>query len=293
VDEFRQRASAVRDVPLEVVLILRGAVRDRRDRSKWHTERGALSITGAQFMNWQQDCGGGGAIDLVMHLAQVQYAEAIQWLESHVTGGYLPPVARPTRSKEKSGPERKPALSSLQLPARHDGRLRRVREYLTGRRYLAAALIEQLVESGMLYADARANAVFLLMAGKPNRTVGAELRGTGPRGWRGMAPGSRKDAGFFWVGSHGSQQIVLCESAIDAISCFQLHPQQICISTSGVRANPPWLTTLLARGYHVYCGFDTDTPGEAAAAQMIALHPKVHRLRPPTHDWNDALAAHP
>ena len=30
---------------------------------------------------------------------------------------------------------------------------------------------------------------------------------------------------------------------------------------------------------------------EAAAARMIALHPAVQRLRPPAHDWNDALAA--
>ena len=35
--------------------------------------------------------------------------------------------------------------------------------------------------SGQLYADCRGNAVFVLVAGKANRPVGAELRGTGPR----------------------------------------------------------------------------------------------------------------
>jgi hypothetical protein len=178
------------------------------------------------------------------------------------------------------------------LPAGDDRLLGRVRRYLTERRHLAASVIEPLVESGKVYADGRGNAVFVLVAGKANRPVGAELRGTGPRVWRGMAPGTRKDRGYFWVGLAGSRQIILCESAIDALSCFQIHPQRICISTSGVRTDPPWLRGLLAYDYQLYCGFDADQPGEAAAASMIALHPAIKRLRPPAHDWNDVLASY-
>ena len=106
-----------------------------------------------------------------------------------------------------------------------------------------------------------------------------------------MAPGTRKDLGYFWIAAQGSREIVLCESAIDAISCVQMHPQRICISTSGVRADPPWLHGLLARGYDIFCGFDADGPGDAAAARMMALHPAVRRLRPPAHDWNDVLTS--
>ena len=179
---------------------------------------------------------------------------------------------------------------SLQLPVRDDRMLAEVHEYLAACRHLAPSLLEQLVECGKLYADGRGNAVFVLVAGKPNRPVGAEMRGIGPRAWRGMAPGSAKDAGFFWIGADGSRHIVLCESAIDAISCFQMDSERICISTSGVRANPRWLRTLITRGYHIHCGFDTDVAGETAAARMIAIYPTVRRLRPPAHDWNDALA---
>jgi hypothetical protein len=50
------------------------------------------------------------------------------------------------------------------------------------------------------------------------------------------------------------------------MSCFQLSPQRICISTAGVRSNPSWLHSLLAHGYTPYCGFDTDGPGDALAA---------------------------
>ena len=106
-----------------------------------------------------------------------------------------------------------------------------------------------------------------------------------------MAPGTRKDLGFFWLGDPTSRQLVLCESAIDAISYYQLHPNALCLSTSGVRANPLWLPGLLARGYEIHCGFDADEPGDAVAAQMIALHPAVQRLRPSAHDWNDVLTS--
>jgi len=290
-DDLRQRAAVVRTVPLEIVLIFRGAVRDRHDRSKWHTtEQGPLSVNGPKFINWHQGQGGGGAIDLVMHLADVDFRTAVGWLEHHMAASHL---AVGELTSHASG--REPSVSeepgTLRLPV-PDGRLLgRVRQYLTQRRYLLAALIEPLIESGKLYADSRGNAVFTLVAGKANRPVGAELRGTGPRVWRGMAPGTRKDLGYFWIGTQGSQEIVLCESAIDAMSCFQMYPQRICISTSGVRANPPWLRGLTARGYEIHCGFDADRPGDTAAVQMIAIHPAVQRLRPPAHDWNDALAS--
>ena len=289
-DDLRRRAAAVRAVPLEAVLAFRGAQRDRQDQSKWHTEQGPLSVTGPKFTNWRGGQAGGGAIDLVMHLAGVEFRTALEWLERHFVAGPLPVggLAADDSGRKPLAPKRP---DGLRLPVPDVRMLDRVRQYLTRRRYLSASLIEPLVESGKLYADIHANAVFLLAAGKANRPVGAELRGTGPRVWRGMAAGTCKDLGYFWIGTPGSREIVLCESAIDAISCFQRDPQRICISTSGVRADPPWLSGLIARGYGLHCGFDADEPGDAAAARMIVLHPSVHRLRPPAHDWNDALAA--
>lgn len=285
-DDLRQRAAVVRKVPLETVLLFRGAVRDRRDRRKWHTEQGPLSVSGPKFMNWHRGQGGGGAIDLVMHLAGVDFREAVAWLQQHLaaSGGHTTnALGTQSAAAEKPG--------GLRLPVPNVRQFGHVRQYLTQCRGLVVSLIEPLAQSGKLYADRRGNAVFLLVAGKAQRPVGAELRGTGPRVWRGMAPGTQKNLGYFWIGEQGSREIVLCESAIDAMSCFQIHPQRICISTSGVRADPPWLDGLLARGYDIFCGFDADGPGDAAAARMLALHPAVRRLRPPAHDWNDVLTS--
>jgi hypothetical protein len=288
-DDFRRRADRVRQIPLATVLNYRGAVRDRCDPAKWHTERGPLSVCGAKFINWHRDTGGGGAIDLVMHLAGMDCGEAVKWLEQHL-GAYAAAASLTVRSPGNvSTRASKPC--PLRLPVPDAPKLERVRRYLMHQRCLAADLLDSLIAAEKVYADRRANAVFLLVVGKANRPIGAELRGTGQRAWRGMAPGTRKDLGYFWVGAKGSGSIVLCESAIDAISCFQLRGDCICISTSGARAHPPWLGGLIDRGYNVWCGFDCDVPGEMAASEMIVRYPGIQRLRPPGHDWNDALVA--
>jgi hypothetical protein len=298
--DFRRQADAVRSIPLETVLTHWGAQRDRRDRHQWRTERGPLSVTGAKFYNWHLEQGGGGAIDLVMHLGKMEAAAAIAWLQQQLGGASAAAssaavVGTPSASSSSRGEASAPARA-LRLPRASLAQLDRVRRYLTGLRGLAATILEPLIDAGKVYADRRGNAVFLLVAGKANRSIGAELRGTGPRIWHGLAPGTSRDAGYFWVGAKGSQTIVLCESAIDAISCYQLHSMQrhtecICISTAGVRSDPPWLHPLITRSYHIYCGFDNDEAGEAESRQMITQHPSIQRLRPPAHDWNDALTA--
>jgi hypothetical protein len=273
---WRERAQRLRTVPLVAVLQFSGAQPDRHDPRKWRTGRGVLSVTGTQFMNWNCGQGGGGAIDLVMHLHQLGFGRAPEWLESHF--GTAPIVA--------ASPPPRPSLS---LPPPCPEHLAAVRRYLLQERHLPAALLEALIGSGSLYADARANAVFVLR-GKLREPVGAELRGTTAVAWRGMAPGSRKDQGFFAIPAAPLlATAVLCESAIDAISCHALHPQYRCLSTAGARPNPAWLSELVGQARQLCCGFDRDDTGEAMAQTMMTLYPTVQRLRPSRKDWNDAL----
>ncbi len=278
--QLRDLVDQVRAIPLEAVLRLSDAHPDRSDRHKWHTSQGVLSVTGAKFMNWTRGQGGGGAIDLVMHLHGLGFAQAVQWLAQ----------SGPVSFSSELQP---PAFQTgLALPPPDPSKLWRVRRYLIQERRLPSALVQSLIDSGVIYADSRANAVFLLL-GKEKQPVGAELRGTTSRPWRGLAPGSRKDLGFFAVPAQARPATVLVESAIDAISCFALHPDRRCISTAGARPNPRWLAGLLAQGGPIYCGFDTDRPGDQMAQAMIDLHPTIQRLRPSQHDWNDVLKAQP
>ena len=276
---WRARADRLRALPLPVVLVALEATPDPGDPAKWRTARGVLSVTGAKFINWNQGDGGGGAIDLVMHVQQFGFGQALQWLEEHFG---TPSLGQPTSQ-----------LTALvwKLPPPVVQHWPRVERYLTQERQLPGSLLTPLVRSGRLYADARANAVFLL-GDTPANAVGAELRGTTIQSWRGMAPGSRKDRGFFSVSAASVQAIVLCESAIDALSCHALHPTHRCVSTSGARPDPAWLGALLSQGLPVFCGFDADPTGDLMAQRMIELHPSVRRLRPPVKDWNDCLRLH-
>jgi hypothetical protein len=276
---LRALADHLRSIPLEEVLRLSRARPDRYDPAKWHTAQGVLSVRGSRFMNWSCAQGGGGAIDLVMHLHQVGFGPAVQWLDQRF-GGDLQSPPDPLA----------PTKAALRLPSPAPAKLWRVRRYLLRERGLPRALIEPLIQAGTLYADERANAVFLLL-GKENQPVGAELRGTTLRPWHGLAPGSQKDLGFFSMPTEPLPAIILVESAIDAISCFALYPHHRCISTAGARPNPRWLTPLLNQGAALYCGFDADRTGETMAREMMALHPATQRLRPPHHDWNDVLRA--
>jgi hypothetical protein len=287
---WRQRADRLRALPLTLVLRGSGAVPDRADPHKWHTAQGVLSVTGTQFMNWQRGRGGGGAIDLVMHLHGVGFGQALEWLEARGATSPIPPVRPPPRPP-------------LRLPEPTPEHRAHVRRYLVEQRRLPPALLDPLLATGDLYADARGNAVFLLR-GPDGQPVGAELRGTGPVAWRGMAPGSRKDRGCFAVPPARPKPLrrgegpttrcavsILCESAIDALSCHALHPDARCLSTAGARPDPAWLADLLAQDGTVYCGFDLDPTGEAMAQVMIARHPAIQRLRPSHKDWNDVLRA--
>jgi hypothetical protein len=235
-------------------------------------------VQGAKFFHWNQGNGGGGAIDLVMHLHGLDFRHAVQWLEGYFP---LPSPAAPIPATAAKHP----------LPPPDPRQLPRVEAYLIRQRALPPALLSPLIQSGDLYADARANAVFLLR-GASQEPVGAELRGTTPECWRGMAPGSRKDLGYFSMpGPPSPHSIILCESAIDALSASTLHPQSRCLSTAGARPDPQWLQNLFRQGLPIYCGFDADTTGETMAQRMILLHPTIQRLRPSLHDWNDVLRA--
>jgi hypothetical protein len=274
--EIREQADRVRCIPLEIVLHLLGAERDRHDRAKWHTARGVISVNGMKFINWNRGLGGGGAIDLAIHLKELDFKAAVEWLWSHFSSSSLD-VQDQSSSK-----------SSLRLPVADAGNLARVIDYLVRERDLGSTLIQSLIDSGCLYADKRGNAVFLLL-GADGRPVGAELRGTSQVPWRGMALGSQKDLGYFSTLAPHTSSIVICESAIDALSCYSIYLISQCISTAGARPNPLWLKSLLEKGNEVFCGFDADPTGDEIAQAMMAIHPTVKRMRPNLKDWNEVL----
>jgi len=279
---MKTQTDLLRNIDLESVLKRMQAIKSYYDRAKWHTGQGTISVNGPKFVNWSAGIGGGGAIDLVMHLKQCDFKTAITWLTEN-----FPDIPQIHYTKVSSLYKQ-----TLILPARNDHKLPQVIVYLQDIRRIPHDLIQNLIRSEKLYADHRGNAVFLLL-GKEKKIVGAELRGTTQARWHGMAKGSRKDLGCFYLKHLHASKAMICESAIDALSFFAINPDWLSISTSGANPNPAWIPLLLAKGFEVYCGFDLDEAGELAASKIMTLYPSIKRLRPAKHDWNDQLRSLP
>ncbi len=295
-------ANQVRNYDLESVAANLGLQQDHHDKRKWKDGVHTISINDGKFMDWQTEQGGGGAIDLVMHVREVDFKAAVEWL----SGRSLPMMkAQRSSSLEASEPAR-----ILMLPQRDDGQWQTVRQYLTEMRGLPTDMIDDLHTKGLIYADDRANAVFLRYSDRNNEQpwtrgepTGASLRGTHPEhSFHQLASGSARENGWFWLGAGRGevQRVMLTESAIDTISLvtlekgkLQLSGRLIYLSTDGAGAIPvAALNAVVAQGGQVVAAFDADQAGEKLAWRVAQAVPGVQRLIPAYgKDWNERLLA--
>ncbi len=289
-----------------------GGVQDRYDTHKWRVNDEHISINGERFYNHDQQKGGGGSIDLVMHVTGYNFTQAVAYL-NHEAGPELAVAAaanhgareRTTQAQEivERG-ERAPFMQ----PQADEDRWPQVRAYLVEQRGIPRGMIDELHERGTVYADGRANAVFLRTDAE-GQAVGASLRGTLPGSeFQGLAYGSRRDEGHFsfTMGTperYSAPQYHITESPIDALSRAALiqrageRGEYVFLSTDGHGELPKrQIEEGLARGALVHCGFDNDAGGNKLWQQVKEAYPRAEaivRERPPSgaKDWNDALRA--
>lgn len=129
-------------------------------------------------MDWTADKGGGGAIDLVMHVQGIEFKEAALWL-------FRQTFPLPSANSRQQLQNQEIESPSLEIPLPSEKRWIGVRDYLTEIRQLPTALVDRLHERGLIYADMMQNAVFVRHSthsdginwyrGEP---TGATLRGT-------------------------------------------------------------------------------------------------------------------
>lgn len=128
-------------------------------------------------------------------------------------------------------------------------------------------------------------------------TTGAILRGT-VGDFKGLAPGSSKDNGWFWIGvGRGEvQRVVVTESAIDALSLAVLEKGQhqdrtIYLSTDGKGALPvAALQSVGDRSGSVVAAFDADADGRRLTEKLTSIVPHANSLIPHQgKDWNEQL----
>ena len=310
-EDYKALAAQVRAIPLETVIERLGGEVDRYNAHKYHLDGEHISITDARFFNHDRQQGG-GAIDLVMHTAGYDYREAVAYLRD--THGAEAAITAATWHSARDGQQQAREIvehaerPAFRAPTPDEGRWAQVRNYLVEQRQLPATLVDDLHKRGTVYADHRANAVFIRQD-TDGLAVGASLRGTMPGSdFKGLALGSRREEGHFafTVGQPAPYMAVqyhITESPIDALSRAAL------IQREGVRGEYHFISTdghgeiprrhidegLAARGL-VHCGFDNDKGGATLWERVKEAYPRAEALvreRPPAgaKDWNDALRA--
>ncbi|NJM90534.1 MAG: DUF3991 domain-containing protein, partial [Hydrococcus sp. RU_2_2] len=285
----RELTQRIRSLPLEEVAERLGMERDRYDKHKWRSDGCIISINDGKFYDHLAQKGGGGAIDLVMHVREINFKEAVEWLNNGTID--LPPAHQ--HSPPRTEPIERPPF---QAPILDETKWAAVKDYLVEKRGLSESLVEQLHQQGDLYADSKQNAVFL-RKNLSGEITGASLRGTYKNSqFKGLATGTRREGGWFRVtkGEGQPERIVLTESPIDTLSAAAIAQKPettLFISTDGAGCIPSgWLQQQLSQGKQVLVAYDADEAGERMAQQVIEQLPGAQRIKPTVgKDWNEQL----
>ena len=308
-EDYKVLAAQVRAIDLPTVIERLGGQVDRYNAHKYHLDGEHISINGERFYNHDQQKGGGGAIDLVMHAASYDYREAVAYLrDTHGADAAISAAtwhgARHAQDEARTIVEHA-ERPTFRAPTPDEARWAQVRNYLVAERQLPASLVDDLHARGAVYADSRSNAVFL-RTNEDGQAVGASLRGTAPGSeFKGLATGTRRDEGHFsfTVGKaemHAAPQVYITESPIDALSRAALllaagdRHEMTFASTDGHGELPRrQIDEGLARHALVHCSFDNDAGGTTLWKRVQEAYPRAEAIvrdRPPTgcKDWNDA-----
>jgi hypothetical protein len=269
----------LRQLDVAAVCSLLGLELDPNDHKQFKTDGFRIAVDGLKWFDHEAKRGGGGAIDLIMHVKQLVFKEAINYL-----GGVMASNPTITHNTPTKATNKKPTTP----PKADNSKLSVVKAYLTNKRHLNANLVQWCIDSGMIYADSRANCVFRYGA------KGSELRGTGSVQWRAFY--GVKESGFI-LPAKNAKFIAVLESAIDALSFRQLFSDSITVSIAG-DGNHTIINQVVeiakAKGLIILSAFDNDKGGDIANKALCECayrHGVDVRQRRPSHgkDWNEQL----
>ena len=234
---------------------------------------------------------GGDAITLVQQFCDKTFPEAVEYLLT------FNGRARDSPAKAVPSVKRDEVQKPFTLPPRNTDD-RRVFAYLR-KRGIAAQVIRQFMNSGLLYEDAEHHNCVFVGKNSAGQAKYAGLRGTydlnGP-GFKGDAPGSDKNTGFSLPHDPRSDLVLVFEAPIDLMSYLTLHRDTtnavaLCGLYDGalqtyLQAHPEIRRIALC--------LDADEPGQKAAQQLqekYQLQGYAVTVEKPRcgKDWNEYL----
>ena len=279
-----------------------GFVQDKADKKAYRRGDMKISIddkTGRFNSFTNPDVHGRGSIDFIMRTEQKDFKSAVEFLTNEYS------IAQPERLRKSSfqqekEPEKKqeePKIIEMPKISKYD---QRTLDYLIWERKISMQTVKELQRAGKIYQDEKNNVVFVCKDVNGEIT-GAELKGTMAK-FAGMAKGSNRDKGAFYIYQAEPKTLVLTESAIDAISYKELkNPKNaIIISTAGVMPHGTSFIDEVIKRYgisNVKIAYDNDQPGQENAnklkVELEKKYPelKVEIVKSVKKDWNEDLTA--
>lgn len=284
--DMQNNFSEIRNKNLPDVLSSLGAKQKREDydAKQWHTpDGGRISVTGSKWYDHNASKGGGGAIDLVMHVKKCNFIDAVNFLQV-----LPPPVQQVVR---EAGPATAPGAepTPVQMPPAEEKNWQHVRKYLVEKRKIDSALVDRLHAESRIYSDARFNAVFT-----NDKKTFCEIRGTGEASYHQQIG---KGSLLIFNKANAKKTVAYVESSIDALSLISLGFSGYAVASIGQKINHIIASAkrILADGWKVIAAFDNDRVGESMSVQLAeAVKPHIierHKPKDGAKDWNSYLQA--
>jgi len=265
-------ADQVRAIPLREVLerydfAVNSEGTTLRARGQHHN----IVVTGSQWFDNKAGVGGCGAIDLVMHLAGVDFSAACRSLADQFRSlaTSRTAISFPSSSRSESPPEKK---SFEELAAIYavpdDSNWPIARAYLVEQRKISAELVDELHASGSIYAnDHRPNpSLIFLHRDRHGKVRGATLRDTKHQSAFRPCLGNKLTAWFAVGNLAEADRIVSVESPIDALSYYSLFACRgnalAVVSCAGATVPQELMLDAYDRGQAFVVALDSDPAGE-------------------------------
>ena len=221
-------ADQVRAIPLRDVLEHHGLeIRPEGTTLRARSEHHNIVATGSRWFDNKAGVGGGGAIDLVIHLAKVNFFAACRSLADE----FLPLASGqtalpfPKRWQMPPNPQKKSFEKLAAIYAvRDDSNWPIARAYLVEQRKISPALVDELHARGSIYAnDHRPNpSLVFLHRDQHGKVRGATLRDTRHQSVFRPCLGNKLTAWFTIGNLAEADRIAAVESPIDALSYYSL-----------------------------------------------------------------------
>jgi hypothetical protein len=302
--KISELAEQVRNIPLREVLERYGFEAKPegttlRSKSVHHN----IVVTGSRWFDNKAGVGGAGAIDLVIHIAKVDFsaacrslADQVQSLPASQTSLSFPKSSRQLPHQEKKCFEELATIYAV----RDDTKWPIARAYLVEKRKIAADLVHELHSEGAIYANDHCPNPSLVFLHRDCHGIvrGASLRDTKHRSAFRPCLGNKLTAWFAVGDVTTAARIAAVESPIDALSYYCLHAGRLgdlaVVSCAGAIVPHELMAQAYDRRQSLIVALDSDFAGEQGwrKAWDTTAHWTGFQVSsdcPEHKDWNDDL----